>query len=65
MCQGVVVRDWRCTQCHKLLGVIYHKRIHLRFSGKHQYIVARPASTICPRCGTLNEIVHEGGPPQK
>lgn len=48
--------EWCCTKCSKLLGILHHRRIVLRFAGGHQYIVAPPASTICKRCGALNEI---------
>jgi hypothetical protein len=61
MSQGVVVREWRC-KCGKLLGVFRHKRIYLRFGGRHQYIVSCPATTVCRGCGTLNEVVEEGDP---
>ncbi len=64
MDQGVVVREWRCIRCQKLLGIIHHKRIHIRFGGKYQYIVARPVTTICRRCETLNEVADDGGAPQ-
>ena len=63
MCQGVVVREWRCTRCQKLLGVFRHKRIHLRFAGGHQYVVSCPVTTVCRRCDTLNEVAEERGPP--
>jgi len=51
--------EWRCTECSKLLGVLQHKRIHLRFAGGHQYLVALPVSTVCRRCGVLNEAPEE------
>lgn len=63
MCPGVVVHEWRCTGCHKLLGVFRHQRIHLRFGGRHQYVVACPVTTVCPRCDTLNEVGEGRGPP--
>jgi len=63
MDQGAVVREWRCTGCSKLLGVVRHKRIYLKFGSKHHYIVTRPATAICRRCDTLNEVVDEHGPP--
>jgi hypothetical protein len=59
MCQGVVVLEWRCTVCDKLLGEVHRKRVHLRFSGGHQYLVSRPATTICRLCNTLNEVPEE------
>ena len=65
MCQGVVVRQWRCTRCRKLLGVVRNLRIHLRFGGDHEYLVTCPATTICRRCRTLNEVDSQGGPWQE
>jgi len=54
-----VVREWRC-RCGKLLGVVHHRRIHLRFPGPHEYFVTRPVTTSCPKCRTMNEIADDG-----
>jgi RNase P subunit RPR2 len=48
--------DWRCKRCRKLLGVIEDERIHIQFSRGHQYIVAAPATSVCRKCQTLNEL---------
>jgi len=48
-------REWRCTQCGKLLGVLKGKRLHIRFACSHEYLVGFPATGICRCCGTLNE----------
>lgn len=49
-------KDWRCTKCEKLLGVLRSGRLHLRFSRGHEYLVGFPATSVCRSCRTLNEI---------
>jgi hypothetical protein len=46
---------WLCCSCEKVLGVIRKGRLHLRFA-RHEYVVALPASSVCPSCGALNEV---------
>lgn len=65
MGHGAVDREWRCTRCQRLLGLVRHKRIHLRLAGNYEYLVTRPATAICRRCRTLNEITENRGPPGK
>lgn len=60
-------REWRCSRCGKLLGVIEDSRLHIQFARGHKYIVGTPAHTVCRCCETLNEL-HDGGadaPPSK
>lgn len=52
-------REWNCTSCGKLLGVIEGDRLHIQFAKGYQYIVGFPASAICQKCRTLNEIYDE------
>ena len=55
-------REWRCTKCEKLLGVLQRGRIHIRFARGHEYLVGLPASSVCRHCRTLNELsLHSGG----
>lgn len=49
-------REWRCTKCEKLLGVLQRGRIHIRFARGHEYLVGLPASSVCRHCRTLNEL---------
>jgi len=58
-----VKREWRCTQCGKLLGMVQDARLHIQFARGHTYIVGFPAASVCRGCGTLNELMgpQEGG----
>lgn len=47
--------EWRCTQCHKLLGMCRDGRMHLRFTRGHEYFVGFPVQATCRGCGTLNQ----------
>jgi hypothetical protein len=49
-------REWRCTQCGKLLGRTKGDRLHVRFARGHEYLVGLPATCACRYCGTLNEL---------
>jgi len=49
-------RDWRCTKCEKLLGVLRDGRLHLKFARGHEYLVGFPATSVCRGCRTLNEL---------
>lgn len=49
-------REWRCTSCGKLLGVLNRDRLHIRFARGHEYLVGFPATTVCRGCRTLNEL---------
>lgn len=49
-------REWRCTRCRKLLGVLHDGRLHLRFARGHEYLVGFPATSVCRGCRTLNEL---------
>jgi phage FluMu protein Com len=51
-----VKREWRCTRCEKLLGVLEGTRLHIRFARGHEYIVGFPATSVCRACRTLNEL---------
>ena len=50
-------RDWRCTRCEKLLGVLRDGRLHLKFARGHEYLVGLPVTSVCRGCRALNEIV--------
>lgn len=54
-------REWRCSGCGKLLGVIEDGRLRIHVSRGHQYIVGLPASAVCRGCRTLNEITRVAG----
>jgi phage FluMu protein Com len=50
-------REWRCTQCGRLLGVLADdERLHVRFTQEREYVVGLPAITKCGHCRTLNEL---------
>jgi phage FluMu protein Com len=49
-------REWRCTRCGKLLGVLEGNRLHIRFARGHEYIVGLPVTSVCRSCRTLNEL---------
>ena len=51
-----VQKEWRCSQCSKLMAVINGGRLHIRLSKGTEFFVGMPASGKCQRCGTLNEI---------
>ena len=48
--------EWRCLHCGKLLGVIRSRRLHIRFSRGHEYLVGFPTTGICRSCRTLNDL---------
>ncbi len=49
-------REWRCTRCRKLLGLMEGDRLHIRFARGHEYLVGFPVTSICRSCRTLNEL---------
>lgn len=49
-------RDWCCTKCKKLLGVLRNGRLHIQFARGHAYLVGFPATSVCRACHTLNEL---------
>lgn len=49
-------REWRCTHCEKLLGMIEGDRLHIRFARGHEYLVGLPTTSVCRSCGGLNEL---------
>lgn len=49
-------KEWRCSQCGKLLGLLRDGRLHLRFARGHEYLVGFPATSVCRGCRTLNEL---------
>ena len=49
-------KEWRCTSCGKLLGLLRDGRLHLRFARGHEYLVGFPATSVCRGCRTLNEL---------
>ena len=49
-------REWRCSRCGKLLGVLEGERLHIRFARGHEYLVGLPTTCVCRSCRTLNEI---------
>lgn len=49
-------KEWRCSRCGKLLGVLRDGRLHLRFARGHEYLVGFPATSVCRGCRTLNEL---------
>jgi phage FluMu protein Com len=48
--------EWRCSRCGKLLGVLKGRRLHIRLSRSHEYLVGFPVTGVCRSCQTLNEI---------
>jgi len=53
-------REWRCTRCGKLLGLLEGERLHIRFARGHEYLVGFPATSVCRGCRTLNEAATPG-----
>ena len=53
--------EWRCTRCHKLLGVCRGGQMHLRFARGHEYFVSFPVVATCRGCGTLNQATAPTG----
>jgi hypothetical protein len=51
----ILIPEWRCTRCDKLLGVCRDGRMHLRFARSHEYFVGFPVQATCRGCGTLNQ----------
>ena len=49
-------RDWRCSNCDRLLGRHEGERIHLKMDRAHEYLVSLPATATCRGCGALNEL---------
>lgn len=47
-------REWRCSDCAKLLGVCRDGQMHLRFARGHEYLVGFPVVATCRGCGSLN-----------
>ena len=52
--------EWRCTRCHKLLGISRDGKMHIRIARGSEYFVGLPVVATCRGCGTLNRT---GGPP--
>ncbi|TWT40479.1 hypothetical protein RAS1_41900 [Phycisphaerae bacterium RAS1] len=49
-------REWRCSRCGKLLGMLEGQRLHISFARGHEYFVGFPVTTLCRACGALNEL---------
>ncbi len=49
-------KEWRCSRCGKLLGLLRDGRLHLSFARGHEYLVGFPATSVCRGCRTLNEL---------
>lgn len=47
-------REWRCTRCNRLLGLVHDGQLHIRFARSHEYLTRLPATCTCRSCGTLN-----------
>lgn len=52
----MVRQEWRCIRCQKLLGILEGDRLHIRFSGGHDYTVGLPATAVCRGCKKGNEL---------
>ena len=48
--------EWRCKQCGKLLGEVEGTRLHLKFAKGYDYLVSLPATSVCRKCHSLNEL---------
>lgn len=48
--------EWRCQQCGKLLGKVEGTRLHLKFGRGYDYLVSLPATSVCRKCHSLNEL---------
>lgn len=54
-------KEWHCTRCDKLLGVLRDGGLHLRFTRGHEYLVSLPGTCTCRGCMTLNTISGPAG----
>jgi len=50
------MREWRCSRCGKLLGMVREGRLHVRTTKGHQYMVGFPVTATCGKCRTMNEL---------
>ena len=46
--------EWRCLECHKLLGIRSGASLHIRIHG-HDYTVNLPVDVSCRGCGAFNQ----------
>jgi len=53
-------KEWRCSRCGKLLGILRDGRLHLSFARGHEYLVGLPATAACRGCRTLNDLRDPG-----
>lgn len=53
---SIAEREWRCSDCAKLLGVCRDGQMHLRFARGHEYLVGFPVVATCRGCGSLNTV---------
>lgn len=49
-----ISNEWRCLECHKLLGVRYGCKLHVRMHG-HDYQMSLPVEAICRNCSAYNQ----------
>ena len=47
---------WRCKKCQRLLGLHLGGLLEINWARRHQYVVNKPARTLCPRCGEMNTL---------
>ena len=52
--QPMAPSEWRCLECHKLLGVRHGCKLHVRMHG-HDYQVSLPVEAICRNCNAFNQ----------
>ena len=49
-------QEWRCITCGKLLGLIDGIRLYIQSCNSPSYAADLPATAICNKCGTINEL---------
>jgi len=49
--------EWHCIHCGKKLGRLRARRLHLHSSNSSEFLVGLPATCVCSKCQTFNELI--------
>ena len=50
-------QEWRCITCGKLFGMVDGMRLYIQSNNSPNYAANLPATAICNKCGTINELI--------
>lgn len=50
-------QEWRCITCGKLFGMVDGIRLYIQSNNSPSYAADLPATAICNKCGTINELL--------